>query len=421
MLREDEQQVRAAAEMVARRSYGKLVAFLASRTRDVAAAEDALSDAFAAALVDWPTSGIPTSPEAWLMTVARRKLIDASRRRRSGEDASDHLRLMADELEAAAESDIDIPDQRLALMFACTHPAVERGIRAPLMLQTILGFDAATIASAFLVAPATMGQRLARAKNKLRQAGIPFRVPERADLRERLDSVLEAIYAAFAEGWSDPAGTDARRRNLAEEGIWLGRLVVSLLPDEPEAIGLLALMLHAEARRAARRDADGGYVPLAEQDPAAWDTRLIEEAEALLLRASAIGRIGRYQLEAAVQSAHVVRRRTGSSDWGAIERLYDALSTITDSPVVKINRAVAIAEARGAADGIAALDAIADDARLAEYQPYWAARAGLLARAGDVEAADQAYQRAIGLESDAAVRDFLQQRRMALRKAISGA
>jgi RNA polymerase sigma-70 factor (ECF subfamily) len=414
MSRADEQQARAAAETVARRSYGKLVAFLASRTRDVAAAEDALSDAFAAALVDWPTSGIPTSPEAWLMTVARRKLIDASRRRRSGEDASDHLRLMADELEAAGESDIEIPDQRLALMFACTHPAVERGIRAPLMLQTILGFDAATIASAFLVAPTTMGQRLARAKSKLRQAGIPFRVPERVDLRERLDSVLDAINAAFAEGWSDPAGTDARRRNLAEEGIWLGRLVVSLLPDEPEAIGLLALMLHAEARRAARRDADGGYVPLAEQDPAAWDTQLIEEAEALLLRASAMGRIGRYQLEAAVQSAHVVRRRTGSSDWAAIERLYDALSMITDSPVVRINRAVAVAEARGAAAGIAVLDAIADDARLAEYQPYWAARAELLARAGEVEAADQAYQRAIGLESDPAVRDFLQQRRMAL-------
>jgi RNA polymerase sigma-70 factor (ECF subfamily) len=414
MSRADEQQARAAAETVARRSYGKLVAFLASRTRDVAAAEDALSDAFAAALVDWPTSGIPTSPEAWLMTVARRKLIDASRRRRSGEDASDHLRLMADELEAAGESDIEIPDQRLALMFACTHPAVERGIRAPLMLQTILGFDAATIASAFLVAPTTMGQRLARAKSKLRQAGIPFRVPERVDLRERLDSVLDAIYAAFAEGWSDPAGTDARRRNLAEEGIWLGRLVVSLLPDEPEAIGLLALMLHAEARRAARRDADGGYVPLAEQDPAAWDTQLIEEAEALLLRASAMGRIGRYQLEAAVQSAHVVRRRTGSSDWAAIERLYEALSMITDSPVVGINRAVAVAEARGAAAGIAVLDAIADDARLAEYQPYWAARAELLARAGEVEAADQAYQRAIGLESDPAVRDFLQQRRMAL-------
>jgi RNA polymerase sigma-70 factor (ECF subfamily) len=414
MSREDDQQARETAEAVARRSYGKLIAFLATRTRDVAAAEDALSDAFAAALVDWPTSGIPTSPEAWLMTVARRKLIDASRRRRSGEGAADHLRLMAEELEAATESQLEIPDQRLALMFACTHPAVERGIRAPLMLQTILGFDAATIASAFLVSPSTMGQRLARAKSKLRQAGIPFRVPERVDLRERLDSVLEAIYAAFAEGWSDPAGTDVRRRNLAEEGIWLGRLVISLLPDEPEAIGLLALMLHAEARRAARRNADGDYVPLAEQDPAAWDERLIDEAEALLLRASAMDRIGRYQLEAAVQSAHVIRRRTGSSDWAAIERLYDALSAITDSPVVNINRAVAVAETRGAPAGLAVLDALADDARLAEYQPYWAARAGLLARTGEVEAADQAYQRAIGLESDPAVRDFLQQRRMAL-------
>jgi RNA polymerase sigma-70 factor (ECF subfamily) len=413
MSREGDQQAREIAEAVARRSYGKLVAFLATRTRDVAAAEDALSDAFAAALVDWPTSGIPTSPEAWLMTVARRKLIDASRRRRSGEGAADHLRLMAEELEAATESQLEIPDQRLALMFACTHPAVERGIRAPLMLQTILGFDAATIASAFLVSPSTMGQRLARAKSKLRQAGIPFRVPE-LDLRERLDSVLEAIYAAFAEGWSDPAGTDVRRRNLAEEGIWLGRLVISLLPDEPEAIGLLALMLHAEARRAARRNADGDYVPLAEQDPAAWDERLIDEAEALLLRASAMDRIGRYQLEAAVQSAHVIRRRTGSSDWAAIERLYDALSAITDSPVVNINRAVAVAETRGAPAGLAVLDALADDARLAEYQPYWAARAGLLARTGEVEAADQAYQRAIGLESDPAVRDFLQQRRMAL-------
>ena len=174
-----------------------------------------------------------------------------------------------------------IPDERLSLMFACAHPAIERGIRAPLMLQTILGFDAATIASAFLVSPATMGQRLVRAKNKIRQAGIPFRVPERVDLRERFDAVLEAIYAAFAEGWSDPAGTEIRRRNLAEEGIWLGRLVASLLPDEPDALGLLALMLHAEARRAARRNAQGEYVPLAEQDPAAWDAQLIEEAEAL--------------------------------------------------------------------------------------------------------------------------------------------
>jgi RNA polymerase sigma-70 factor (ECF subfamily) len=415
MPREDDQQAREAAEAVARRSYGKLVAFLAARTSDVAAAEDALSDAFAAALVDWPTHGIPESPEAWLMTVARRKLIDAARRRRTGHDAADHLRLMAEELETVTANELQIPDERLALMFACTHPAVDRGIRAPLMLQTILGFDAATIASAFLVSPSTMGQRLARAKSKLRQAGIPFRVPERADLRERLDSVLEAIYAAFAEGWSDPAGTEVRRRNLAEEGMWLGRLVVSLLPDEPEAIGLLALMLHAEARRAARRSAQGEYVPLAEQDPAAWNTQLIEEAEALLLRASAMGQIGRYQLEAAIQSAHVVRRRTGASDWAAIERLYDVLSAMTDSPVVAINRAIAVAETRGPAAGLAALDAVADDGRLAEYQPYWAARAGLLARTAAVDAADQAYQRAIGLEADPAVRRFLQQRRAQLR------
>ena len=398
---------------MARRSYGKLIAFLAARTGDVAAAEDALSEAFAAALVDWPASGVPDNAEAWLIAVARRKTIDALRRRRSGEGAVEELRMMAEELAVASAR--DIPDERLALMFACAHPAIDPGIRAPLILQTVLGFDAATIASAFLISPATMGQRLVRAKNKIRQAAIPFRVPERAELCDRLDAVLAAIYAAFAEGWSDPAGTEIRRRNLAEEGIWLGRLVASLLPDEPEALGLLALMLHAEARRGARRNARGEYVPLADQDPALWDTPLIEEAEALLFRASAMGAIGRYQLEAAVQSAHVVRRRTGRSDWAAIERLYDALSAITGSPVVAINRAIAVAETHGAAAGLAALDQVADDGRLAEYQPYWAARAGLLARADDVAAADAAYQRAIGLESDPAVRRFLQQRREQLR------
>jgi RNA polymerase sigma-70 factor, ECF subfamily len=409
------QEARETAEAVARRSYGKLIAFLAARTGDVAGAEDALSDAFAAALVDWPAIGIPDNAEAWLVAVARRKTIDALRRRRSGEGAVEELRMMAEELAAVAGSASDIPDERLALMFVCAHPAIDPGIRAPLILQTVLGFDAATIASAFLISPATMGQRLVRAKNKIRQAAIPFRVPERAELRDRLDAVLAAIYAAFAEGWSDPAGTEIRRRNLAEEGIWLGRLVASLLPDEPEALGLLALMLHADARRGARRNAHGEYVPLADQDPALWDTPLIEEAETLLFRASAMGAIGRYQLEAAVQSAHVVRRRTGRSDWAAIERLYDALSAITGSPVVAINRAIAVAETHGPAAGLAALDKVADDGRLAEYQPYWAARAGLLARADDVAAADAAYQRAIGLESDPAVRRFLQHRREQLR------
>jgi RNA polymerase sigma-70 factor (ECF subfamily) len=415
MTGEDDALAHATAEAVARRSYGKLVAFLAARTRDVVGAEDALSDAFAAALANWPASGVPQRPEAWLLAVARRRMIDADRRRRTGVDAAGELRLMAAELEAVATREAPMPDDRLALMFACAHPAIEPGIRAPLILQTILGFDAATIASAFLLAPATMAQRLVRAKHKIRDAGIPFRVPERADLRERLDAVLEAIYAAFAEGWSDPTGTEVRRRNLAEEAIWLGRLVASLLPDEPEALGLLALMLHAEARRNARRGASGEYIPLTDQDTALWDGSMIEEAEALLFRAGGLGAVGRYQLEAAVQSAHIVRRRTGQSDWPAIEHLYDALSALTESPVVAINRAIAVAETRGAAAGLAALDALAGDARLVEYQPYWAARAGLLALAGAIDDADRAYALAIGLEADPAVRRFLQERRAALR------
>jgi len=399
-------EVAGAADAVARRSYGKLVAFLASRTRDVAGAEDALSEAFAAALESWPAGGVPRNPEAWLMAVAKRRMIDASRRRQSSESGAEHLRLLA---EIGGDEEAQIPDDRLSLMFACAHPAIEAAIRAPLMLQAILGFDAAAIGSAFLVAPSTMGQRLVRAKARIRQAGIPFRVPEKDELRERLATVLDAIYAVFAEGWSDPAGTEARRRNLAAEGIWLGRLVAMLLPQEPEALGLLALMLHADARRRARRDTNGDYVPLSAQDPALWDAALIEEAEALLFRASTLGDVGRFQLEAAVQSAHAARRLTGDTDWAAIAHIYDNLLALSESPVVAINRAIAIAEARGPAQGLQALDALAGDARLTEYQPYWAARAGLLASTGDVAAAGLAYERAIGLESDPAVRRFLLQ------------
>ncbi|AMY03196.1 RNA polymerase sigma factor [Mesorhizobium ciceri] len=405
---------RAAAETAARQSYGKLVAWLAARTRDVAAAEDALADAFAAALERWPRTGVPKKPEAWLLAVARRRRVDAVRRRLTSEAGREHLKLIAEEAEARM-TDEDLPDERLRLMFACAHPAIESSVRSPLILQTVLGFDAATIASAFLVSPATMGQRLVRAKSRIRETGIPFRVPEQAELGERLDAVLEAIYAAFAEGWSDPAGTETRRRNLATEGIWLGRLVASLLPEEPEALGLLSLMLFAESRRAARRSAAGDFVPLAEQDCLLWDRALIDEAEALLSNAAAKGIIGRYQLEAAVQSAHAARRLTGRTDWAAIRELYDALLSIAGSPVVAINRAVAIAEAEGAVAGLAALYVLGDDKRLDDYQPYWAARAGLLARLGQVPQACEAYDRAIGLERDPAVRRFLQERRAVLR------
>jgi len=410
---EGDAQARSTAEAVARRSYGKLVAFLAARTQDVAAAEDALSEAFAAALADWPRNGCPSNPEGWLLTVARRKTIDAARRRRSAEAGAGQLQLLAEGLDAAA-GDAEIPDRRLALLFACAHPAIDAGVRSPLMLQVVVGLDAKRIASAFLMSPAAMSKRLGRAKSKIRQAGIPFRIPEREELPGRLDTVLDAIYAAFAEGWTDPGGTDVVRRDLTAEAIFLARLVAELLPEEPEALGLLALMLHAEARRRARRSEDGEYVPLAEQDAALWDWQRIEEAEALLRRASALGTIGRYQLEGALQSAHVHRRRTGQANWAAVVQLYDALSALTGSPVVAINRALAIAELQGASAALETMQAVAADARLAEYQPYWAARAELLAKTGAHGEARHAYEIAIGLERDPAVRRFLQRRQSAL-------
>jgi RNA polymerase sigma factor (sigma-70 family) len=414
---EDDEQARGTADAVARRSYGKLVAFLAARTHDVAAAEDALSEAFAAALTDWPKNGCPVNPEAWLLTVARRKMIDMFRGQQRREIASEELRVMAERLDiAAADAEMmePIPDQRLALMFACAHPAIDASVRAPLILQVILGLDAKAIASAFLMSPAAMSKRLVRAKEKIRQAGIPFCVPQREELPERLATVLDAVYAAFAEGWTDPGGTDAARRDLTEEAMFLARVVSELLPEEPEALGLLALMLHAEARRRARRDANGEYVPLAAQDAELWNPEMIAEAEMLLQHASALGLIGRYQVEGALQSAHVERCRTGHDNWAEVVQLYDALFAIAGSPVVAINRALAIAEVHGAEVALAALPNVADDARLAEYQPYWAARAELLARSGAREEAGRAYEMAIGLECDPAVRRFLQRRQAAL-------
>jgi predicted RNA polymerase sigma factor len=412
--RKMDEQARNTAEEVARRSYGKLIAFLAARTGDVAAAEDALSEAFAAALTSWPQKGCPANPEAWLLTVARRKLIDSIRgaHRDQFQSATDQLHVM-NEIIAAAPAQAEIPDERLAMMFACAHPAIDSAVRAPLVLQVVLGLDARIIASAFLVSPAAMGKRLVRAKEKIRQARIAFRVPDRAELPARLETVLDAIYAAFTEGWTDPAGTDAARRDLGEEALYLARLVAALLPEEPEALGFLALLLHAEARRPARRTAQGEFVPLAEQDTGLWDAHLILEAETLLRRASALGSVGPYQLEAALQSAHVYRCRTGHANWEEIVTLYDACFALTGSPVVAINRAVALAELHGPALALQALDEASAAAAIAEYQPYWAARADLLARSGAPDDARQAYAIAIGLERDPAVRRFLQQRQSA--------
>ncbi len=445
----------AAAAAVARRSYGKLVAFLAVRTRDVAAAEDALSDAFAAALADWPRNGTPANPEAWLLTVARRKLIDASRRHATAEAASPELQLIAEHAQQdAAASDFpgpasfadsakrahsassaaspsnptaEIPDRRLALMFACAHPAIDPAVRAPLILQTILGLDAKRIASAFLVSPASMGKRLVRAKEKIRVAGIPFEIPGREDLPPRLDAVLDAIYAAFTEGWTDPAGADAVRADLTGEALFLARLVAGLLPDEPEALGLRALILFAHSRRRARRNAAGEYVPLAAQDTSLWDGAALAEGNTALVAAGKFGRIGRFQLEAAVQLAHAHRRIAGVGNWPDVVALYDALFALTHSPVVAINRAVAIAEVQGANAALAALPNPADDPRLETYQPYWAARAELFSRvaanpaepgvrAAALAEARHAYDIAIGLESDPAVRNFLIARQSALRE-----
>jgi len=397
-----------AAELAARASYGRLLAYLAARWRDVARAEDALGDALLAALETWPRTGVPDNPEAWLLTAARRRLVDGARHAGVAAAAEADLNVMLDERADAAPA--AFPDERLALLFVCAHPAIDEAARTPLMLQTVLGLDAARIASAFLVAPATMSQRLVRVKAKIREAGIRFEMPAPGELAARLDAVLEAIYAAYGSGWEDVAGSDPRRRGLAEEAIWLGRLVARLLPDEPEAQGLLALMLYCEARRAARRDAAGAYVPLGFQDLRRWSRPMIEEAEEVLAGAARLKAAGRFQLEAAIQSVHAQRVRTGETDWEAVTLLYEGLLRHAPTIGARVAHAAALGEARDAEAGLAALDAIPPD-EVATYQPYWALRGHVLKALGRAAEAGEAYERAIGLSEDPAVRAFLLGRR----------
>jgi predicted RNA polymerase sigma factor len=403
----------AAAALAARASYGRLVAYLAARWRDVARAEDALGDALVAALETWPRTGVPDKPEAWLLTAARRRLVDGARHAGVAAAAQADLTLMLQE-HSDADGSARVADHRLALLFVCAHPAIDEAARTPLMLQTVLGLDAARIASAFLVAPGTMSQRLVRVKTKIREAGIRFEVPERHEMADRLEAVLDAIYAAYGSGWEDVAGADPRRRGLAEEAIWLGRLVTRLLPDEPEALGLLALMLHCEARRPARRDSRGAYVPLRDQDVTQWSAPMLEEAERLLQAAARSSAPGRFQLEAAIQSAHAQRARSGANDWEAIALLYEGLLRCAPTVGARVAAAAALAEARGAEAGLRALDTISPEA-VAAYQPYWALRGQLLKKLGRIVQARDAYDRAIGLTEEAAVRDFLMTRSADMR------
>lgn len=405
----DGEKVQRTVERVARESYGRLVAYLSVHTQDLAGAEDALSEALLKALTVWSRNGVPENPEAWLLTTARNSIIDFFRHQRVVLDSEPNLLLFT---QNSAEDPLETtyPDERLKLLFVCAHPAIDPAMHTPLMLQAVLGLDAVRISGAFLVSPKTMGQRLVRAKTKIRHGGIRFEVPERRELPQRLDAVLEAIYAAFGIGWDDMAGADQRGRGLAEEAIWLARVLLEQMPGEAEIEGLLALMLHCEARRAARRDRGGHYVPLSEQDPKLWSLPLIEEAERHLAEASKCERPGRFQLEAAIQSVHAERARGREVEWKAIVQFYAQLIRMSPTIGRQTGYAAALAEASGSEQGLAVLDAVDRDVVTA-YQPYWAVRAHLLQRLGRTDEASDAYDRAIGLAEDPAIRQFLFKKR----------
>lgn len=404
----NESTTHAAIETVARDSCGRLIAYLAARSGDVAGAEDAIGDAFVAALERWPAEGVPEKPEAWLLHVARNRMIDAVRRSQVRQKSEKFLQQIAEEAQTVAKAQEHFPDERLKLLFVCAHPAIDPAARTPLMLQAGLGIDAARIASAFLVSPAAMSQRLVRAKNKIRDAGIPFRVPEPPQLDERVSFVLDAIYAAYTTGWESLMETASTHHALAAEAIALGRMLVQLMPNEPEAYGLLALMLHCEARREARYTTEGKFVPLDQQDRSLWSKSMIDEAEGHVRSAAAFKRMGRYQLEGAIQSVHASRARSERIDWKEIALLYEGLMRIAPGIGSLVGRAVAIAQAGDPAAGFDALEQIPMD-RTANYQPYWATRGHLLRLLCRKDEAVEAFNRAASLTDDPALREYLLQ------------
>lgn len=390
-----------------RAAYGKLVAMLASRSGDIMAAEDSLSDAFVAALKTWPERGIPDNPEAWLLTVARNRRTDQMRK-----DArlviTDEVPEMADAPEMEKEETLD---ERLKLLFVCAHPAIDSGIRTPLMLQTVLGLEAEEIARAFLLSPSAMAQRLVRAKRKIKSAGIPFVVPDASTYTARMSAVLEAVYGTYAVDWLQGAG------DLSHEAFFLSTILADLAPENAEALGLTALIGFIEARRDARVR-NGVLVPVPEQDTSLWDEDLIERSAGLLERAAALGQMGRFQLEAAIQSVHAARMVKGSTDWRALSQLYAGLVKLHPTIGAAVSRAATVAEDAGPMEGLRLLNQI-EYADLDTYQPAHAVRAHCLAELGQWAEASDAYGKAISLCTDLPSRRWLEKRQSELRKKLS--
>lgn len=408
---------------IARESYGRLVALLASKTGDIMAAEDVLSLAFQKALETWPSNGVPDNPEAWLMQVAKNKFTDqirsAAARTTATSTASEfELDAVPDDTLAIDTfmhklSDGDLPDDRLKLLFVCAHPAIDNKLHTPLMLQVVLGLEADTIAQAFLIKPATLAQRLVRAKRKIKDAGIAFRLPEAAELSDRLEAVLEAIYGAFAIDWAGEVSEKLEQPEaLAHEALYLADLLTTFLSEEPEVLGLAALMQFCDARRPAQIH-DNQFVPLDQQNTSLWEHDKIAYAEQLLQHAAKQQKIGRFQLEAAIQSAHCSRASTGKTDWQVIVHLYQGLLHFAPTVGAAVGHAAAIGQAASAEAGLTALRRIEVSA-YADFQPAWATKAHLLQQTGAIEPAIAAYDRALALSTNPLLRRHLESKRAEL-------